>query len=128
MKHAKTVWKFALVAISYSVGGTGSGRMPRVACRTRRLFLNSFLSMMAAGLWSGPAAAEANAALEWSAIATEAFLPTQGTDPLSQSRAYAMLHAGIKRFVNPHGYPAGLERSLYERRQELILGARGVAA
>src|SRR5438034_7489077 len=100
MKHAKTVWKFALVAISYSVGGTGSGRMPRVACRTRRLFLNSFLSMMAAGLWSGPAAAEANAALEWSAIATEAFLPTQGTDPLSQSRAYAMLHAGIHDALN----------------------------
>ena len=53
---------------------------------------------MAAGLWSGPA--RANAALDWNAIATEAFLPTQGADPLSQSRAYAMLHAAIHDALN----------------------------
>jgi membrane-associated phospholipid phosphatase len=66
----------------------------------RRLFLCSFLSIMAAGLWSGPAVADANAALEWNAIATEAFLPTQGTDPVNQSRAYAMLHAAIHDALN----------------------------
>ena len=47
-----------------------------------------------------PAGAGVNAALEWNAIATEAFLPTQGTDPLSQSRAYAMLHAAIHDALN----------------------------
>ena len=31
---------------------------------------------------------------------------------------------GIKRFDNPQEYPAWLERSLFERRTELILGAR----
>ena len=47
-----------------------------------------------------PAGAHSNAALEWNAIATRAFLPTQGTDPLSQSRAYAMLHAAIHDALN----------------------------
>ncbi len=35
------------------------------------------------------------------------------------------LHPGIKRFVNPHRYPAGLEEGLHERRTQLILAARG---
>jgi membrane-associated phospholipid phosphatase len=41
-----------------------------------------------------------NAAIEWNAIATRAFLPTQGTDPLNQSRTYAMLHAAIHDALN----------------------------
>lgn len=36
------------------------------------------------------------------------------------------LHPGIKRFVNPHAYPAGLEKRLYELRTRLILEAREV--
>jgi len=35
-------------------------------------------------------------------------------------------HAGIKRFVNPHQYPVGLEQNLWELRKELILHARGL--
>ena len=35
------------------------------------------------------------------------------------------LHAGIKRPVNPHQYPAGLELSLYELKTKLVLRARG---
>ncbi|MCP4591199.1 MAG: nicotinate phosphoribosyltransferase [bacterium] len=35
------------------------------------------------------------------------------------------LHAGIKRFVNPHQYPVGLEQTLYDLRTQLILQARG---
>jgi nicotinate phosphoribosyltransferase len=35
------------------------------------------------------------------------------------------VHPGIKRFVNPHQYPVGLERRLHELRTELILRARG---
>jgi len=37
----------------------------------------------------------------------------------------AMFHSGIKRFVNPHQYPVGLEHGLNERKQKLILQARG---
>ena len=34
------------------------------------------------------------------------------------------IHSGIKRFVNPHRYVVGLERSLYEKRLRLILEQR----
>jgi nicotinate phosphoribosyltransferase len=37
----------------------------------------------------------------------------------------ALFHDGVKRFVNPHRYPVGLERGLHERKTELILKARG---
>ena len=36
-----------------------------------------------------------------------------------------MFHAGVKRFVNPHQYPVGLELGLHERKTKLILKARG---
>lgn len=35
------------------------------------------------------------------------------------------LHAGIKRFLNPHEYPVGLAPALHELRTQLILEARG---
>lgn len=44
-----------------------------------------------------------------------------------QQRAAEQLgkfHAGIKRFTNPHQYPVGLEKSVHERKTELILKAR----
>ncbi len=37
-------------------------------------------------------------------------------------------HDGIKRFVNPHRYPVGLEKNLFDLKMRLILEARGVAA
>jgi nicotinate phosphoribosyltransferase len=37
----------------------------------------------------------------------------------------AQFHAGIKRFVNPHEYPAGLELSLHDLKTELVMKARG---
>jgi nicotinate phosphoribosyltransferase len=37
----------------------------------------------------------------------------------------AMLHPGIKRSVNPHQYPAGLELSLHELKTRMILEAKG---
>ena len=37
----------------------------------------------------------------------------------------ARFHAGIKRLVNPHIYPVGLERGLHERKTALVLAARG---
>ena len=36
-----------------------------------------------------------------------------------------MLHPGIKRFVNPHQYVAGLELGLHELKTRLVLQARG---
>jgi len=36
------------------------------------------------------------------------------------------LHGGVKRFVNPHQYPVGLEKGLFELRTRLILEARGL--
>ncbi|MFO0582975.1 MAG: nicotinate phosphoribosyltransferase [Anaeromyxobacter sp.] len=52
--------------------------------------------------------------------------------PLVESRArtaaqLARFHGGVKRFVNPHLYPVGLERHLHELRTRLVLEARGVA-
>jgi nicotinate phosphoribosyltransferase len=40
----------------------------------------------------------------------------------------AMLHPTIKRFLNPHEYPVGLEQGLHELRTKLILKARGVGS
>jgi len=37
----------------------------------------------------------------------------------------AMLHPGIKRGINPHQYPAGLELGLHDLKTKLILEARG---
>jgi nicotinate phosphoribosyltransferase len=37
----------------------------------------------------------------------------------------ARLHPGIRRFVNPHQYPVGLERGLFDLRTRLVLEARG---
>jgi nicotinate phosphoribosyltransferase len=35
------------------------------------------------------------------------------------------LHEGVRRLANPHRYPVGLERGLYDRRTALVLAARG---
>jgi hypothetical protein len=93
MNHAKTREGDSIAAINRS------GTTPRVACGGRRLLLSLLLSIAAVGSWSGAAVAD-NAALEWNAIATEAFLPTQGTDPVNQSRTYAVLHAAIHDALN----------------------------
>ena len=49
---------------------------------------------------------------------------------LEESRARTQrqlghLHPGIKRFVNPHQYPVGLDPDLHERRTRMILEERG---
>ncbi|PTX96098.1 nicotinate phosphoribosyltransferase [Spartobacteria bacterium LR76] len=40
----------------------------------------------------------------------------------------AGFHPGIKRFLNPHLYPVGLELGLYHLKTDLILKARGIEA
>ena len=51
--------------------------------------------------------------------------------PLAQTRArtqaqLAQLSASVKRLINPHVYPVGLEPALYERRAQMIQKAREV--
>ena len=51
--------------------------------------------------------------------------------PLAKSRErvqsqLARFHCGVKRFVNPHQYPVGLEKKLYDLKHDLVLKARGV--
>lgn len=55
--------------------------------------------------------------------------PVYAPPLLEQVRAHvqrelARLHPSIKRFVNPHQYPVGLEASLHEMKTKLILAAR----
>jgi nicotinate phosphoribosyltransferase len=40
----------------------------------------------------------------------------------------AGFHAGVKRFLNPHQYPVGLEAGLHDLKTRLVLAYRGVAA
>jgi nicotinate phosphoribosyltransferase len=51
--------------------------------------------------------------------------------PLEETRRrvqqqLALFHNGIKRLVNPHRYPAGLEQGLFDRKTEIILKLRGL--
>ena len=50
---------------------------------------------------------------------------------LTESRAHAQrevhrLDPGIRRFLNPHAFPVGLEKTLYDHRTQLILEKRPV--
>lgn len=41
-----------------------------------------------------------NSVVQWNTIASEAFTPSQGTNPMAQSRTYAILHAAIHDALN----------------------------
>ncbi len=70
---------------------------------------------------------------EWQDLLVPVFRDGQvlvETPPIHELRArvheqLAHLHAGIKRFVYPHRYPAGLDHTLYDLKNELVLKARG---
>jgi hypothetical protein len=74
------------------------------------------LMLVASLLAARPTAAgtrDGNAVTRWNAVAAEAFAPTQGTNPLAQSRAFAILHAAIHDALNAidcrfEPYTAGL--------------------
>ena len=51
--------------------------------------------------------------------------PTLEEIRLYAARQRERFHAGIKRFVNPHQYPVGLEEGLHELKTNLVLEARG---
>ena len=57
-----------------------------------------------------------NAVTQWNVIATNAFTPSQGTNPMAQSRTLAILHAAIHDALNAieprfQGYSSGLGRA-----------------
>ncbi len=58
-------------------------------------------------------------------------LPAEGKDALAareRARAgLATLDESQKRMLNPHSYPVGLERGLFERRRDLVAHLRGLA-
>jgi nicotinate phosphoribosyltransferase len=45
-----------------------------------------------------------------------------------RERDLARFHEGIKRLVNPHRYPVGLEQTLFDLKTQLVLAARGASA
>jgi nicotinate phosphoribosyltransferase len=50
---------------------------------------------------------------------------------LSRARCESQLatfHQGVRRFLNPHTFPVGLEQNLFDLKTRLILARRGVAA
>ncbi|HEY4770299.1 MAG TPA: nicotinate phosphoribosyltransferase, partial [Myxococcales bacterium] len=52
-------------------------------------------------------------------------LPALEESRARTQRQLGHLHPGIKRFVNPHQYPVGLDPNLHERRTRMILEERG---
>ena len=56
-----------------------------------------------------------NAVTHWNAVATDAFTPSQGTNPMAQSRTLAILHAAMHDALNAidrrfEAYTPGLDR------------------
>src|SRR5262245_26928112 len=63
-----------------------------------------------------PQQRQGNAVTQWNAIALDAFAPTEGTNPMMQSRTFAILHAAIHDALNAidrrfEPYTAGLADS-----------------
>jgi PAP2 superfamily protein len=75
--------------------------MRRLVLDRRRLLVTMIVTFIAAGRAPDRLqAGSGNAVLAWNAVATEAFLPTQGTNPVTQSRTYSMMHAAIHDVLN----------------------------
>lgn len=53
-------------------------------------------------------------------------LPTLTDIKAHCQKDLSTFHPGVKRFMNPHRYPAGLESSLHEQKMQLVLEARGL--
>ncbi len=55
-------------------------------------------------------------------------LPEIGEIRTKAKEQLSRFHVGVKRFLNPHEYPVGLETGLHELKNQLILKARGIEA
>lgn len=67
------------------------------------LFASATMAMSASIALAGPAdkpLATANAVVHWNTVAGEVFAPSQGTNPMAQSRTFAILHASIHDALN----------------------------
>ena len=53
-------------------------------------------------------------------------LPTLEQGRTRCAEQLGLFHAGIKRFMNPHAYPVGLEKGLFDLKTRLVLEARGI--
>ena len=71
--------------------------MTSLALWSKRLLASAMVVLGTGGV---AVAGPGNAAVEWNAVARQAFIPTQGSDPLTQSITYAMLHAAIHDALN----------------------------
>jgi hypothetical protein len=94
---APSTWRFAAVEAARAARA-GRGRRHRGTGRTAIA-----LTLVACLAAARPAAAEprhGHAVTHWNAIAAEAFEPTQGLNPLAQSRTFAILHAAIHDVLN----------------------------
>jgi nicotinate phosphoribosyltransferase len=52
-------------------------------------------------------------------------LPTLPAIKARVAEQLTLFHQGIKRFVNPHSYPVGLEKGLHDDKYDLIMKLRG---
>jgi len=52
-------------------------------------------------------------------------LPSLGEVRQRTQAQLGLFHSGVKRLVNPHVYPVGLELGLHELKLKLMLQARG---
>jgi hypothetical protein len=74
------------------------GRVPGIALRQ---IVGALAVATILGLAALPGArAQDNPVVLWNAVASQAFAPTQGTNPLGQSRTYSILHAALHDAVN----------------------------
>jgi hypothetical protein len=72
-------------------------------CRVRRgsaVLIAALMTVVAAGRPAASDRPPGNAVTHWNAVATEAFIPSQGTNPVAQSRTFAILHAAIHDALN----------------------------
>ena len=89
----------------YSAGSTHARLAPKTFAHHRHRYGSAVLmfALMATLAAAHPAASDrpiGNAVTHWNAVATEAFAPSQGTNPMAQSRTLAILHAAVHDALN----------------------------
>jgi hypothetical protein len=89
----------------YSAGSTHAPVAPKAFAPRRHRHGSAVLmfALMAALAAARPSASDrpiGNAVTHWNAVATVAFTPSQGTNPMAQSRTLAILHAAMHDALN----------------------------
>jgi hypothetical protein len=89
----------------YSADLTHAGVAPKVVANRRHRYGSAVLmfGILATGAVARAAASDrpiGNVVTHWNAVATDAFTPSQGTNPMAQSRTLAILHASIHDALN----------------------------